>query len=136
MAEAMNGPCEFGIVEPPPSALPPRPACVEDFSAACPQGWEKVGSSLCRVGEQYEGDCDLTQDLGSFVLEQKKAFARICKVTFPCQGACDKDWRSCPNEWDEVAPQVCLAPVSYTGGCDPMLEIGSMSQNDKSLFET
>lgn len=136
MEEAMNSPCEFGVVESPPEALPPRPECVPDWSAPCPKGWQVEGQSFCRAGEEYEGDCDVVQDLGGFVLEQKKAFARICKVIFPCQSECEKDWESCPNEWQEVAPSVCLAPESYIGGCDGMLELEGMIAKDKALFES
>lgn len=61
----------------------PKSECRPDYTNQCPDGWTKV-ATFCEAGHEYSGPCVSKQDLSSFCVEQKKAFATICKAKFQC----------------------------------------------------
>jgi len=62
-----------------------RSSCKRDYSAACPEGWQKK-LNLCVAPATYAGDCSHSVDTTYMNDAQKKTFASNCVVKFPCQG--------------------------------------------------
>ncbi len=60
-------------------------ACDPDFSV-CPSSTEKKGV-VCVATDSYVGPCAPEMPVLSMTADQAFAFARVCKVTFPCVGA-------------------------------------------------
>jgi CPW-WPC domain-containing protein len=59
--------------------------CDPDFSV-CPSSTEKKGV-VCVATDRYVGPCAPEMPVLSMTADQAFAFARACKVTFPCVGA-------------------------------------------------
>lgn len=131
ITSAMSSPAQLGA---PVHEMPvPAGGCQKD-SSACPLGWRSKGV-LCYAGASYAGPCAPVYDQSDMSEEARFAFARQCKVEFPCQGDCVLDFRSaCPSAWRQTEQGACAAPASYAGDCNPRLDAQGMSNADKQAF--
>ena len=57
--------------------------CVQEFSSACPDGWTTVGSQ-CVGPVDYQGPCATMIGLSGLTVDQKGAYAKVCKTPWPC----------------------------------------------------
>lgn len=128
---AMASPSKLGT---PPHEMPaPLGSCQQDFTA-CPVDWRQKGT-LCYADASYSGPCNPVFDPSDMGDEQKFAYARQCKVDFPCQGECALDFKSpCPSSWRETSQGTCVAPSTYTGECSSHIDARGMTNADKQSF--
>ena len=83
LADAMKTPPTLGKAD---RTMPAAAkACDPDFSV-CPSSTEKRGA-VCVATGGYVGPCAPEMPVLSMTADQAFAFARACKVTFPCVGA-------------------------------------------------
>lgn len=103
----------------------------------CPVRWYQHGS-VCHADSLYEGQCGSRIDLNVISTQQKLAFARFCKVSFPplqlrnCNGLALS--APCPSLWYEIDDSICQAPENYRGNCDAIIDTSTMSTEDKYKF--
>jgi len=105
--------------------------CPRTFEG-CPQGWQLDGSSTCQTPADYDGNCAAFRllDFSSRAAKDKEEFALKCRLTWPCEDACAKDFASCPDQWTNIEG-LCLAPKSYAGMCSPATDFSAFSSTQK-----
>lgn len=135
IAEAMRSPSVLGK----PVRSMPRSEqvlkCLPDLSA-CPEGWSRNGA-LCFASAGYSGPCISPVAIDALAAPEKMAYARQCKVSFPCQQDCEVDGgQPCPSLWTEIDSGVCQAPSNYVGECSKVVNISSFTSRDKQIFES
>ena len=87
LRSAMKSPSHLATPE---MSLPHGPlACSLDYSG-CPNTFRRQGSyCVATTATQLRAGCANKYNFASLSLEQKKAIARSCAWTFPCQGDCE-----------------------------------------------
>ena len=87
LRSAMKSPSHLATPEMP---LPHGPlACSLDYSG-CPSTFRRQGNyCVATTATQVRAGCADQYNFASLSLEQKKAIARSCAWTFPCQGDCE-----------------------------------------------
>merc|ERR1712226_334664 len=68
---------------------------------------------------------------------QMQILAATCNVSWPCRVLCEEDYgRACPAGWNEIpaASGVCVAPLTYSGGCAFTVSTSGMSEHQKRKF--
>lgn len=65
---------------------PCRQACVQNYRAACPDGWTSVpqNPTYCVAGSDYSGICSYGVNVTGMTDNMKQAFARKCAAPWPC----------------------------------------------------
>lgn len=69
------------------SVYPCRNACMQNFSAICPEGWSSpmpAKKSVCVAPPTYFKPCVTVYDFADHNWTQKRKFADMCKVKWPC----------------------------------------------------
>lgn len=119
--------------------------CDEDFVQTCPHGWRFLNDQ-CVAPASYPGFCVGRKNMDQYNVEDKKYWARMCHVHWPClthshlslgisQVKTDAStkcvWDStavCPSEW-QIFGKRCAAPHGYKGACARFMHKGPYSRN-------
>jgi len=122
----------------------------QDFSGSCPEHWEEDLDHACIAPGDYDGPCIGRKSFTGFVAEEKAAWGRSCRVSWPAAkplhdlseqiksevrpAACRKEYsRLCPAGWITKG-FTCWAPSSYEGYCGPSIRT-SLTYQQKKAFE-
>lgn len=125
--------------------------CRPDFSYVCPLDWTETSDGRCvqgvggvggvgnGVGRGGESGCKAPFVGAGMTLAEKEALALRCDLHWPCESACDKDFRDpCPLGWRLASIEgvrQCEASPHYTGGCVALQAINTFDFETKKLFE-
>merc|ERR1712113_90075 len=101
--------------------------CPRDFTG-CPEDWEMVGNS-CQPSATYGGSCQSLDP--SITSEEKEALAIECRLSWPCEATCARDFSGCPQGWQGSADS-CVAPSSYQGICSTTTRFSGYSTRQKA----
>lgn len=120
-------------------------ACAEDFGQTCPQGW-RLQHDNCVAPASYPGPCVGHKHMDHYNAEDKKYWAHVCHVHWPClspsnrvlgshriRGEAKKhcswdDAALCPSEW-QLTAKWCIAPHGYKGACALFMRQGPYSRD-------
>ena len=105
--------------------------CPRNF-AGCPEDWEMVGNT-CQPSAAYGGPCQ-SFDILSFpsnAAKEREAFALECRLSWPCEASCTRDFSGCPHGWQGSADS-CVAPSSYKGICSRTTRFSGYSIRQKA----
>eukprot|EP00929_Paragymnodinium_shiwhaense_P101997 TRINITY_DN65195_c0_g1_i1.p1 TRINITY_DN65195_c0_g1~~TRINITY_DN65195_c0_g1_i1.p1 ORF type:complete len:257 (-),score=22.50 TRINITY_DN65195_c0_g1_i1:376-1146(-) len=108
-----------------------------DYSSQlCPDGWTDVGNGVCESRRPPAADgCKRLYNFDKMTLPQKEELAAICKLQWPCQKSCQRDYTGCPNNWMNIGGDNCLAaPSQDAGDCSYRINMRGMSQLQKQSF--
>merc|ERR1719189_417780 len=98
----------------------------------CPLDWSLDSSGRCQPPTEYGGLCGPLNLKHSDALEisEKESLAWRCRLSWPCEHACQKDLTSCPLGWENVEG-LCLAPSSYSGICSPATDFSRFAKGQR-----
>ena len=110
-----------------PEALPGS-WCVEDYSGACPDGWNSTEGG-CRSSGATQ--CPGTYSFSSATTAEKVNFANECQTPWPCASTCAKNYSSCPIGWVDTGNGTCSGPAGAYEGCSDIYDFSSLSVGEK-----
>lgn len=119
---------------------PCRDACAagKNYATPCPDGWDIASAGFCKArGSTKSRNCPSVMKSDSLNVGEKQDLSQRCDINWPCLASCLQNFGApCPEHWQEVEsnPGVCVAPATYTGGCDFMINTNAMSQDQKKSF--
>lgn len=108
-----------------------------DYDSACPTGWANMGGGFCKSNESPSSSCPSTYKFDDMGNVQMQILAATCNVSWPCRKLCEEDYgRACPAGWNEIpaASGVCVAPLTYAGGCAFTVNTSGMVEHQKRKF--
>jgi len=117
------------------TSWPCRRTCEEGY-AACPSGWQVLGSGLCSAPDAYKvSGCPLLQSFRGWTDDMKGSFAQKCSVGFECAddtnvGECQLNLSACPRHWQQEGSR-CLPPPDMRGACATAWDMDSKSAREK-----
>jgi len=101
---------------------------------SCPAGWDDIGNGLCQHSSPEESKCGSLVNIKNMDVAQKQEVTRECQLRWKCKESCDRDFSaSCPEAWDFV-DDLCVAPATYAGSCEYIVNTNELSQSEKQTF--
>lgn len=120
---------------------PCQKSCDEDFGQQCPEAWQLSPSGVCEaMPHSYYGTCPPFANLNDFTREEKKLFAALCGVQFPCVdttpiSSCELMETTCPSGWEEKGSleTICVG-AGYQGPCRPLIKLDDLVAIGRQAF--
>jgi len=105
-----------------------------DYDIPCPIGWHLLDDGFCEAPQTAHSKCLSRYKFDSMSVAQKQELGIACDVSWPCRSECNQDYSiRCPTGWTEdvEGSHQCVAPASYAGNCDFVIDTSSMSVTQK-----
>merc|ERR1711879_127187 len=74
------------------ASFPCKKSCAQDYGAACPTGWEQHGET-CLAPPGYQGPCVGKKSFRNLGLADRRAWADICDVEWPCRKSLEEQMK-------------------------------------------
>jgi CPW-WPC domain-containing protein len=108
-----------------------------DYGQACPQDWEDSHDGFCVAARKVTkpSHCAELYKFDDMSAGEKEAIAFACGLKWPCKLPCVQDYsQACPQEWQESSQGNCVAPETYAGKCDYVVNMKGASADQKRAF--
>lgn len=109
-----------------------------NYAAPCPIGWTTMSDGYCKAQDAKQSrNCPTTSKFISMSVQEKQDLSYRCNIRWPCAVLCEQDFgATCPEHWREVDmnPGLCAAPPTYTGNCEFIANMSTMTVAQKRSF--